>query len=130
MSGETSGYVRQTLRLEGLCVLVLATLLYGRAGYAWSQYIFLFLAPDLALIGYLAGRKAGAITYNLTHSYVGPILLTMAALAGAVPYAKVGIGLIWAAHIGFDRLLGFGLKYESGFDYTHLGRLGRAKTAG
>ncbi|MCS4316879.1 hypothetical protein M2407_001178 [Serratia sp. BIGb0234] len=33
--------------------------------------------------------------------------------------------LIWGAHIGFDRALGYGLKYASGFADTHLGGLGR-----
>jgi len=32
-----------------------------------------------------------------------------------------------SAHIGFDRALGYGLKYSKGFGYTHLGRIGNAK---
>jgi hypothetical protein len=30
------------------------------------------------------------------------------------------LSLIWTAHIGFDRLLGFGLKYSNRFKDTHL----------
>jgi hypothetical protein len=40
----------------------------------------------------------------------------------------LSIAMIWLAHIGFDRALGYGLKYQAGFGFTHLGRIGR-KTA-
>ena len=33
------------------------------------------------------------------------------------------IALIWLAHIGVDRLLGYGLKYPTGFKDTHLQRV-------
>ena len=36
------------------------------------------------------------------------------------------LALIWIAHIGLDRALGYGLKYATGFGDTHLGRIGRA----
>jgi hypothetical protein len=36
------------------------------------------------------------------------------------------VALIWLAHIGFDRALGYGLKYKAGFGFTHLGRIGPA----
>ena len=33
------------------------------------------------------------------------------------------VALIWTAHIGFDRMLGYGLKDVSGFKKTHLQRI-------
>ena len=33
------------------------------------------------------------------------------------------VALIWLAHIGMDRLLGYGLKYPSAFKDTHLQRV-------
>ena len=39
------------------------------------------------------------------------------------------LALVWIAHIGFDRALGYGLKYPSAFADTHLGRIERAATA-
>jgi len=42
--------------------------------------------------------------------------------------AMLPIALIWFAHIGIDRALGYGLKYTSGFKDTHLGRLGGSQT--
>jgi len=32
----------------------------------------------------------------------------------------VAISLIWIAHIGIDRVLGYGLKYPTAFKDTHL----------
>lgn len=32
-------------------------------------------------------------------------------------------GIILFSHASMDRMLGFGLKYEKGFRYTHLGDL-------
>ena len=114
------------LRLEGLGALALATLLYHQGGHSWILYALLFLVPDLSLLSYLAGPRAGAIVYNLAHSYAAPaVAALLAVLAGSPPAAA----LIWAAHIGFDRALGYGLKYPSGFADTHLGRLGRARPA-
>ena len=82
----------------------------------------LFLAPDLSFLAYLAGPRIGAAGYNLAHSYVGPIVIAaLALLTGRPPVAA----LIWAAHVGFDRALGYGLKYPTDFADTHLGRLAR-----
>jgi hypothetical protein len=67
---------------------------------------------------------AGAIAYNLAHTYAPPLAFTLAGFLGGVPAAAAG-GLIWIAHVGFDRALGYGLKYSSGFGDTHLGRIGR-----
>jgi hypothetical protein len=85
----------------------------------WSVYALLFLAPDLSLALYLAGPKAGAVAYNALHSSVGPLLLGMVGQMGVVKGAGP-IALIWLAHIGFDRVVGFGLKYASAFGDTHL----------
>jgi hypothetical protein len=44
-----------------------------------------------------------------------------------MPWPLAGpLALIWLAHIGIDRALGYGLKYASGFGFTHLGRIGPA----
>jgi hypothetical protein len=86
-------------------------------------FLYLFLLPDIALLGYLANAKAGAILYNSTHSYIGPLLL---AFAATYEPGTLGFAAIWAAHIAFDRALGYGLKELRGFHYTHLGLIGKA----
>lgn len=103
-------------------VLALAVLLYQRGGHSWLLFAVLFFAPDLSFAAYLAGARAGALGYNLAHSYVGPAAAAaLALLTGRPPV----VALLWAAHVGFDRALGYGLKYPSGFPDTHLGRIGR-----
>jgi Domain of unknown function (DUF4260) len=81
--------------------------------------------PNLAFLGYPAGARAGAVAYNPLHTVTGPILVALAGLF--VPYeAAIAVALIWLAHCGIDRALGYGLKYQAGFGFTHLGRIGRA----
>lgn len=120
-AAPVSGSVKVLLRLEGLAVLIVAVLLYWHWQFGWLRFAWLFLLPDISMAGYLAGKRVGAIIYNAMHTYVGPLALAALALAGQsqlTPYA-----LIWIAHIGLDRMLGFGLKYPTGFGDTHLGTL-------
>jgi hypothetical protein len=110
------------LRLEGLVVLAAASIMYGEEGYHWGRFLLLFLLPDLLMVGYLWGTKVGAIAYNSGHTYVAPFLLWLLAYFGHLQLL-VPLALIWTAHIGFDRLLGYGLKYGTAFKDTHLGRV-------
>jgi hypothetical protein len=112
------------LRLEGLCVLIAAALAYSRFGLGWGTFALFFFVPDLSFLGYLAGARTGAACYNSAHSYIGAIAGLAAGLL--LPSATLQCcGMIWCAHIGFDRALGYGLKYSQGFGFTHLGRIGR-----
>jgi hypothetical protein len=122
MDISTPGGLRWTLRFEGVLELAVAVTLYAHVSGAWGIFALTFLAPDLAMLGYLFDRRLGAAAYNATHSYAGPAVLALAGLSfasSALPFA-----LIWAAHIGFDRALGYGLKSNAGFRYTHLGPIG------
>jgi hypothetical protein len=121
--GAVAGGPRVLLRLEGAAALVGACLAYSRLGGRWGVFALLFLLPDLSMLGYLAGRRVGAACYNAAHSYLWPALL--AALgASSNDHGLLCFACIWAAHVGFDRLLGYGLKYGTSFGDTHLGRRG------
>lgn len=113
------------LRAEGLIVLLVSLLAYSEFGIGWGLFALCFLLPDLALFGYLAGPRTGALLYNSTHSYIGPLLCVAAGLSFAPPW-MLSAGIIWSAHIGFDRALGYGLKFGKGFRHTHLGLIGRS----
>lgn len=113
---------RVLLRVEGVVVLALAVLLYWVNGGSWVLFGALFLAPDLSMLGYLAGRRAGTGVYNAVHSYALPGVLAVGGLLGGSPVV-VGVALVWFAHIGMDRAVGYGLKYPDGFEQTHLGRV-------
>jgi hypothetical protein len=115
------------LRLEGLVVAAVAALLYSRTGASWWLFGGLWLVPDLSMLGYLAGPCQGARIYNAIHSYVAPGALALVALLLPGTRAALPIALIWANHIGVDRLLGYGLKYGNGFGFTHLGPVGKKR---
>ncbi len=124
MPSSVSGGPRTLLRLEGLAVLVASAVAYHLVQGSWPLFALLFLAPDLAMVGYLAGPRAGAVAYNTTHTYLGPAALAGAMAAGALP-AQWELCQIWSAHAGMDRALGYGLKYATAFGDTHLGPVGR-----
>jgi hypothetical protein len=126
-SGTVTGGLRTLLRLEGLTLFAGMTLLYAVWGGSWWIYALLFLVPDLSFAAYLGGPRAGAIFYNAAHSYLAPMVVMVAGLATASPLV-LSIAMIWLAHIGIDRALGYGLKYFAGFTFTHLGRIGRSTT--
>ena len=123
-SGAASGAVRTLLRLEGLALFAGMTLLYAFWGGPWWLYAVLFLAPDLSFVAYLLGPKVGAWVYNAAHSEIIPLAMLTAGF-GFAPPLLLSVALIWLAHIGADRALGYGLKYSAGFGFTHLGRIGR-----
>jgi hypothetical protein len=124
MDTPVSGTPRLLLRGEGLIVLGAATLAYHNLGGSWGLFALLFLVPDISLVGYLAGPRAGALAYNAVHTYLAPALLGAFAYLGIVPNAWP-LCLIWVAHLGLDRSLGLGLKFASAFRDTHLGVVGR-----
>jgi hypothetical protein len=113
---------RVLLRAEGVAVAIAAIALYFHAGYPWWLFLALILAPDLSMVGYVAGPATGAATYDAAHTYALPVVL---AAIGVVADADVAVqvGLIWLAHIGVDRAIGYGLKYPTGFKDTHLQRV-------
>jgi hypothetical protein len=123
-TGAVTGGCRTLLRLEGLTLFVGMTMLYVVWGGSWWVYAVLFLVPDLSFAGYLAGPRAGAVVYNAAHSYMAPMALMTAGFGLASPLT-LSIAMIWLAHIGIDRALGYGLKYSVGFTFTHLGRIGK-----
>ena len=122
--GAATGGVRTLLRLEGLALFAGMTLLYGVWDGSWWIYAILFFVPDASFSGYLAGPKFGATIYNSAHSYLAPMAMMTFGFVTSSPLV-LSIAMIWLAHIGFDRMLGYGLKYADGFGFTHLGRIGK-----
>ena len=122
--GAVTGLPRRILRSEGV-VLGAAAL----AGYftgldePWWLVPLLLFVPDAFMVGYARSNRVGAWLYNLAHSTPAPAILGLVATLAGRPLSQ-GVALVWLAHIGMDRALGYGLKYESGFRDTHLGRIG------
>jgi hypothetical protein len=111
------------LRLEGLVLFAasLAAFLYLKQ----SIWIFagLFLVLDLSMIAYFADPKLEAIIYNIFHATIAPLLLAIYGVLYSELFAQL-LASIWLAHIGLDRAIGYGLKYATDFQSTHLGRIG------
>lgn len=121
---DMAGGTRAILRAEGGALALVALAGYAHFGASWWLFAALVLVPDLSMLGYLAGPRLGARVYNAAHTTVGPwALLALAGLSGSE--LGLSVALIWLAHIGIDRLLGYGLKHADGFQNTHLGRIGR-----
>jgi hypothetical protein len=110
---------RPLLHLEGAAVFVLSLFAYHWNHGSWLQFALLFLVPDVSMLGYLANTRIGAITYNAVHTYIGPLALASYSFA-TVHHGMLSLSLIWIAHIGLDRMLGYGLKYPTRFKDTHL----------
>jgi hypothetical protein len=122
-AGAVVGVPRSILRLEGAALALGAGFFYWRLDGSWILFAILFLAPDLSFLAYLLSPRAGAMAYNAAHATLAPLaVLALGVWLGSVIAEQ--IALIWLAHVGFDRALGYGLKYSSAFADTHLGRIG------
>jgi hypothetical protein len=110
------------LRLEGFVLFVVSVSLFFHLGGALWPFLLVLLVPDLTMIGYALNVRVGAAVYNAGHTLALPVALGGAALLTdrleLVPFI-----LIWTAHIGMDRMLGYGLKFPTYFADTHLQRL-------
>ncbi len=121
--GIVTGVPRSWLRLEGAVLVAGSLIAYSATGQNWWLVPLALLLPDVLMVGYLRGSRLGAQLYNLAHSTVLPTAMIGLGWWQSRPLA-LALGLIWLAHIGFDRLLGYGLKYDDHFQHTHLGHLG------
>jgi hypothetical protein len=120
-----SGGPRLLLRLEGLTLFIGAIVAFAMTGKPWWLFAALILVPDLSMAGYLAGNRVGAVAYNAVHVTAGPIVLAVIGLL-AGDLRVLAVAMVWLAHVGIDRALGYGLKYGQGFGFTHLGRIGKS----
>ena len=123
-TGAVVEWPRIWLRLEGLAAFVA-----GVAGYRWAGGDLLWLVPalllvDVSMVGYLVGPHPGAITYNVAHNWFTALVVLGLGLIAALPALQLA-GCVLVAHVGIDRLAGYGLKYAPGFGDTHLGWIGR-----
>lgn len=113
------------LKMEELALFFLGLFGFIYLDFAWWWFPLLFFAPDIGMIGYAFGPKIGAVIYNLFHHKGLAVLIWIIGFSLQNEYFQL-IGVILFAHAAFDRILGYGLKYERGFKFTHLGEIGRS----
>lgn len=112
------------IKLEELGLFVLGIYFFNQSDYAWWWFLVLLLAPDLSMIGYTFGNKAGAFLYNLFHHRGIAVIVYLGGIYFSNELVQL-TGIILFTHSSFDRMLGYGLKYEAGFKFTHLGEIGK-----
>ena len=112
--------------MEALGLFVVSTAMYFLLGYSWLIFLLMIFSFDISMIGYLVNKKFGAILYNIGHSLFLPLFLLLFAVFYHHQISLL-FALVWFAHIGMDRAMGYGLKSLDGFTETHLGKIGGIK---
>lgn len=116
--------MKQLIQLEELALFGLGIYLFNLLGFAWWWFPVLILAPDVSFLGYAAGNRIGAWVYNLFHHRGIAVIVYLLGIYIANTYIQLA-GVILFSHSSMDRMFGYGLKYESGFKFTHLGEIGK-----
>jgi hypothetical protein len=118
-AGVVTGLPLALLRSEGVALLAVAIVLYGKYGRSWWLFLVLLPIPDLGLLGQLRSKHVGAVAYDLIHTYAPPAALGLVGVLTGSGLA-VALALVWFAHFGMDRALGLGLLYPDGSGHTHI----------
>jgi hypothetical protein len=105
--------------MEGVALVVASVVLYRHIHASWVLFALLFLSPDLFMLGYLLNARVGAAVYNLVHTLFAPGVVMAVIYFAGQPRLRPYL-FVWTAHIGFDRMQGYGLKYPTFFKDTHL----------
>ena len=105
-------------------MFVLGIFMFGLLGYNWWWFLALILVPDIGMLGYLVNPKIGSWCYNVFHHKGVAIVLYFLGMYLSLAALQLA-GVILFAHAAMDRVFGYGLKYERGFKFTHLGEIGR-----
>jgi len=116
--------MKTVIKLEELGLFLLGIYLFSLLNYQWWWFLVLILVPDFSMLGYVISNKAGAFSYNVFHHKGLAILVYLAGCFLKIEVLQL-IGIILLAHSALDRAFGYGLKYETGFKYTHLGEIGK-----
>lgn len=116
--------MKKVIQLEELGLFLLGIFLFSQLNYDWWWFLVLILVPDLSMLGYLFNNKSGAFLYNVFHHRGIAILIFIIGIYFSNSELQLS-GIILFTHSSMDRMLGYGLKYEKGFKYTHLGEIGK-----
>jgi hypothetical protein len=122
----TTPWVRLWLRAEGIVALAWGAVIWLLLHQPLPLFALLLFVPDVSMLGYLRGPHAGAILYNVVHNWATAGIVLFLGLLGQSGEVIL-VGAILLAHVGVDRALGYGLKYPTAFQDTHLGRIGRRR---
>ena len=116
--------MKTIIKLEEVGLFILGIYLFSLLNYQWWWFLVLILAPDFSMLGYIVNNKVGALSYNLFHHKGIAVLLYLIGCYLEIEILQL-VGVILFSHSSMDRMFGYGLKYEQGFKYTHLGEIGK-----
>ncbi|WP_353779633.1 DUF4260 family protein [Winogradskyella sp. 3972H.M.0a.05] len=117
--------MKLSIKIEELAMFLLGVFWFELLGWNWWWFIGLFFVPDISMLGYLVDKKIGAWMYNVFHHKAIALAFYIIGTISRSDVLQL-IGIILFSHAAFDRCLGYGLKYEKGFKYTHLGEIGNS----
>jgi hypothetical protein len=118
--------MKNLLRLEEIAMLCISIYLLYALKVDWWFYLLMILGPDISMVGYVAGPKVGAFSYNLFHHKMIAIVVFIIGVTSST-WLLQAIGAVLFGHSSMDRIFGYGLKYNSAFSETHLGKIGPKK---
>ncbi|PVX46238.1 uncharacterized protein DUF4260 [Flavobacterium sp. 103] len=116
--------MQKVIKLEELGLFILGIYFFNQLEYAWWWFLVLILVPDFSMIGYVFGDRVGALCYNVVHHRGIAIALYFVGIYCSNEIVQLS-GVILFTHSSMDRMFGYGLKYETGFKFTHLGEIGK-----
>jgi hypothetical protein len=116
--------MQKVIKLEELGLFILGIYFFSQLEFAWGWFLVLILTPDFSMIGYVFGDRVGAFCYNVAHHRGLAIALFLVGIYYSNSQIQLS-GVILFTHSSMDRMLGYGLKYETGFKFTHLGEIGK-----
>lgn len=116
--------MKNLIKLEELAMFAISVFALYYFKQSWWLYLLLLVAPDISMLGYLAGNTTGAFSYNIFHHKGIAILFFLGGIISSNQILLI-TGIILFGHSSLDRMLGFGLKYKEGFGFTHLGKIGK-----
>src|SRR5271170_604818 len=115
--------MKHLLKAEQFAMFLITVYWFVRLNFSWCWYPLLIFTSDISRLGYLVNNKAGAIFYNISHHKAPALGIWVYAVAWGLGTWQL-LGLILFGHSSLDRFLGYGLKYNEGFAFTHLGQIG------
>lgn len=116
--------MNQILKLEQAALLIACYIVSMQLGHPWWLFLALLLLPDISMVGYVVNNRWGAVLYNLFHHQGVAVMVIGIGWYAGQPYVLLA-GIVLLGHSAMDRMLGYGLKYITSFQDTHLGKIGK-----
>lgn len=122
--------MKTIIKIEEVAITAISIYFLSRfsLGFPVWTWALLFFSPDISMLGYLINTKVGAYAYNLFHHRALALIIVALGIILSINIL-ISIGILLFAHSSFDRMLGYGLKFNDDFKHTHLGWMDKKNTS-